>query len=627
MYWNPLTTQEQDQLIALGIDANLFYFFRRKFVPNGFDFNIDSGNGWRACTNRHVSNAELIAHLAGDAVVAVRCGRDPRTAHYVTDQLTIDLDDGQDLWDRVDRVMRAFGVPVLSLSSNSGGMHARYFLEEPIELWTLLDPNTGDGIVPRLLLEVGLEPMSGRVEIYPQGKYEKISSGNALRLPFGKGSRFIDAYDRMPMTIGGPIRDLLAVRQLFADEKIEPLSPSELADRARRVRRKKPKPAGAVLPAAKSDGPRIQLLRRLVTTGLTGPGQFNEALYTLSVDYALRRVPKEDAQCLLRRWVEERTNGHSRTFERSQDDAFREADEVLTSVYSRWEERNSWAPRPGLTSFENAWIVAATLTQRKLKDAVTGAEFEAGKVQRFIRDVHDGMKQWVLTRSLRVAETIAVRNPRVAVGSAQFDTWFLEAARSFWPFPPVPLFIVENPYVFRSKVMGVSERTVGALWRIAKETRLFIPHLGACAGAQRAESFAVQLDFGVRGDTTTHSLGAGIIQLLPPSTIREQYSDHFARKIRAEGATEFASRFPLANELNVRSYVEWRLSGACPSCAERNSGLACASTADRKAPDGVEVSNDKSDEAEPPRDGQSPMVGCVFRRPYTRSSRARRRHV
>lgn len=53
-------------------------------------------NGHQIPGNVTVPNADLIGHLAEDALVAVRCRRDPRTKRYVTNQFTIDLEDEPD---------------------------------------------------------------------------------------------------------------------------------------------------------------------------------------------------------------------------------------------------------------------------------------------------------------------------------------------------------------------------------------------------------------------------------------------------------------------------------------------------------------------------------------------------
>lgn len=232
MHWHPLTLHEHEHLAALGIGAGLFEFFRNTLVPNCSDFSIDHASGWFARSERRICNADLIGHLVGDFVLEVRCRRDPATKHYFTDRFTIALDDGPDLWSRADRTIKAFRAPVLFLSGNSGGLHARYFLEETVDLFTLLDPRTGDGIVPRLLHEAGLELSPGAVELYPQGSCIAVSSGKALPLPFGKASRLLDPFDRMPMARGGPVADLRLFRRLLDDEKIEPLSVSELTERA-----------------------------------------------------------------------------------------------------------------------------------------------------------------------------------------------------------------------------------------------------------------------------------------------------------------------------------------------------------------------------------------------------------
>lgn len=139
------------------------------------------------------------------------------------------------------------------------------------------------------------------------------------------------------------------------------------------------------------------------------------------------------------------------------------------------------------------------------------------------------------------------------------------------------------------------------------------------------------LDFSTAGETdepTHQSLGAGIIQLLPPSEIRQQYSDYFARQIRADGMAEIASRFrPSARVQDLRTYVELRLTGACASCAERKSGLAPATTAEQGPPDNVELTNDESGNSQPPEDGQAPKIAGVYRRTYARRSDRRRSRV
>lgn len=112
---------------------------------------------------------------------------------------------------------------------------------------------------------------------------------------------------------------------------------------------------------------------------------------------------------------------------------------------------------------------------------------------------------------------------------------------------------------------------MAAAWRIAKDTRLFMPVRRASAEAHRAESFLVVLDFGLFpgwGDAAS-SWSKAVVQMLAPEQLRERYSPYYVAKIIREGRVDPAQYFPDHSPRSPEKYVQRRLRAACVHCGTR----------------------------------------------------------
>jgi hypothetical protein len=369
-----------------------------------------------------------------------------------------------------------------------------------------------------------------------------------------------------------PVDALRRVRKAFEAGSIRPVYLEDIEDDVARAKQHGKKRTRKR--RSRGDGGfnfRAQEIARLDEEGLTGPGELNAALFAKSADYAYRSVPFREARKLLLAWLDEKHNKHSRTYNKSVRAAHSEAVSTLERVYEDWEDRPRLGRGPGLTEFEAALIEAVThLRGRSIVDVESGIAVSAFKLQKFLASVIDGGKAWTLNQCFDAASRVQRQNPGFTLGSRSFDASFFQEVRWFWPHPPTPLFIVENPYRFRASIPGISEAMANAAWRIAKTSNLFIPFRGASAQSHRAESFSVFLDFGLFPSLSEASQNwAGAIRKMKSaSEVRETYSPFFASEIAKVARNSWvASR--TGETLTLETYVRWRLQGVCVDCAGR----------------------------------------------------------
>ena len=570
--WHELTTDEVARLQALDLDVATFTFFRDTFVSHAYDYNCDAGNGWRPVRTGRLTNNELIRHLEGSIVLGTGCGRHPETGRYITHRFVIDLDPCPEQWTLYQRVRGVFGDPLLFQSSDRGGLHAHYFLSEAVECDTLYHPGSGDGMLPRLLSEAGIELTPGRVEIIPLGTYigktGAPSLGRRARLPGGIGCQLLEADTGAPLALTGP-DSIRRAHDLFEYTYVEPVDVDDMRKDAARIGRPGRRPARRAKGSGKMAGVLPDYISRLDSIGLERPGELNDALLAKAVSHALNGLTRDEATVRIADWLDARHNGQSRTYNRDPKAAHTKAVEVTAYVYATWRHRSNIAQRPGLTEYEATLI--HTLTEGDgidVLDPDTAECFPRYKVEAFIFEVMNGMKQWVMTKCSLAARDVLARNPAVAIGSPEFDALFAKAVRAFWPNPNVPAFVVENPYSFRRTIDGVSEATATPLWRIAQNTGLFRLHRRPHQYTGRCAAYIVWLDFDHSRTRTAHTMAEALVNMVAPSDLREQYSAHYARRIRDEGQQAVAATVPADGRDQVEQYISRRLSGMCHACAE-----------------------------------------------------------
>lgn len=528
--WGELGTEEEARLNALGLTPQDFTVVRDFFIGSPFDYVMDSGNDFRQVTNGALSNDRIIGHLEGRYVIGTGARRNVETRRYMTHLLWFDLDAGDDLIARYTLLREAIPtLPLVFRSSESGGLHCCFVLNEPAELFDLLNPFSGDGLVPKLLARVGLELAPGRIEFYPAAR-SLTTWGNAIRFPFGIGSWLLCPDELIALRPKGPSAAREVARQL-RDDEVDLLSLSELHGLAQNASAKGRKPKPRKRSARGPSVTRVREIAELDHRGIQGPGRLNDALFTKSVDFAVRGVRLDDASALLHLWLDARHNGQSRTYNQSPERAQAEAKRVVERVYSDWEFRSRWQTRPGLTLAEVALIDALTPTGAELVGP-SGKPQPRLKYQRFLFDLLNGMKQWVITRAVETAQLAAERNPRVNVESTEFDALFRNEAQRWWPYAPVPLFVVENPYQFRLTIPGVSEAVMNAFWRLTTQSMLFKQTRPGSAMHGRSAAYAIQLDF---ADEAFERIDDALVHLFTKAQLRERYSDYHARTIVKQG--------------------------------------------------------------------------------------------
>jgi hypothetical protein len=578
--WAPLDEAALHELERLDVSVDLYTYFRDSWVGNPFDFNVrrvPSGESarstpWQHISSRHLRNEDLIKHLAGAQWLATGCKRGDQKGSYVTDRFSVDLDATDGMWDRYDRLVDTFGLPILFRSSASGGLRADYILDRYVETRDILDPETGRGVVADLLESAGVPIVAGRVELFPIRPYfgpdGRRRAGRPLRLPFGAESLLFDAEERVPISRDG-LHALRKVRSIVSGGFVAPIDYDELVGDARTARRGKTSRRVAKRPNASGSYRPAELIK-LDRDGLERYGQFNDAVFAKSIDYAIQLVPFDDARLDLIEWLDAKHNNQSRTYNRDPNAARAEAGEVLEWVYANWIEYPRWAPRPGLTEFEVATIQAIVGSDKRgeVVDRSTGELIPRFKAEQFLFRLIDGMKQWTLTRAIRTANKVRATHPAIAIGSPEFEAAFTDACRYFWPRPPVPLFVVDCPYVFRRGIPGVSEQMLPSLWQFAKTSGLLKLHRRAHPDSGKCESYAVLLDFGAIDGSTYRALPAALLSGLNSRDQRERYSTHYLNRIRQDGLASLASELGSESSV-VEQFVRWRLAGRCHACAKQ----------------------------------------------------------
>ena len=521
--WDILTDEEISRLHGIGCTVSDFLRFRSELILSPFDFVYNAGAGFRSAPRRRpLRNDDLLTHLEGRTTVSTRCER--VGGRLQTRWLWFDLDSGPTLDARYDRLRRALPVtPLVFRSSSSGGLHCLFRLEEPAPLF-VLNNQDGCGLVPRVLAAAGLRLERGELELYPQ-PFCQPWRGNAIRAPFGPGSFLLCPDELMPLH-STPAKGLTLFSGMLADGKLDTLTLSELVELG-----SGPMPAGArrrPRSIRQSAVKRRNECTQLETVGLTGPSQLNSALFEFSLNHAKRATEREEARALLHGWLDDRHNGHSRTYNRSARNAHREADSTLDRTYDTYKPSLSWINAPGLSLAEVTTLDASAPAGPVVCDE-EGVAYPRLKYFRYMFAVLNGMKQWVLTRSTEAARHLTQSSQHLLVGSQEFDEAFIKGVRSWWPDPQSTVFRVDSPYNFRTSISGVSIATSEAFWRIARASGQF--PLARCASAWggRSAAYDKTLNF---SSPLFPLLELALATAYDRGELVERYGEHGARCVR-----------------------------------------------------------------------------------------------
>lgn len=182
-----------------------------------------------------LTDAQIIGHLANRYWIGTRSRYDSRRKVFVTPLFAVDIDAGDDAADqrrRYDAVVKALAVAPTAVfrSSESGGFHLYFHLDAITDLWHLR-ARSGSGAVIDLLGAHGIEERNGQVEVYPRGRYRNTGPQPTLRLPFGLGSRLLDA-ETLEAKHGDPHDDLRALRVDVASGRVRMVSAADIIRRA-----------------------------------------------------------------------------------------------------------------------------------------------------------------------------------------------------------------------------------------------------------------------------------------------------------------------------------------------------------------------------------------------------------
>jgi len=525
----PLRAQDEEAIAELGIGVPDFLFFRLMFVGSPWTYATKrvTDRDWSLRRGQPLSAPLLIEHLRGARWVATGAKKIARTHHFVTNWLAFDLDFGgdvADLYRRYDGVLSAFGRPGLVFrSSDSGGLHLYYFLDDLVHLHQLRKPD-GDGAVRRILRTVGLDEVSGQVEVYPRGNYLMRGMGNRLRLPFGAGSMLLDQESLLPaVTPWRALEDLKFVRRQFTDGKIEPLESAALLERAWAPSEpRKPRRRSGHRAADDDIARREEYVARLQAVGLTERNEFNRAVSALAFDGFWSGATEDATTASIVEWLERGFhNGLSDTYSADSEGAIQEVRDVVTRIFKR-HRPSVWGPVPALTESEVRFLLEAT-GGNVLSDPATGEVLNRFKVQRFAFELQRRAKQYVLTTGGQ-----AWSRSMCDIGAESG----LGTLRNLWPDPGSDEFIVACPYALRVSLPLVSEKTVGACWNAVKDAGLFRLHQASAWPKPSCERYRVRLGFS-ENERHFDSLDIAVRALLEPADIRRLYTRSHARRVLA----------------------------------------------------------------------------------------------
>ena len=275
--------------------------------------------------------------------------------------------------------------------------------------------------------------------------------------------------------------------------------------------------------------------------GLLRRGQRNEALLNLAIKLAADGIPRAESEELLRKWLLEKNNGMSTTFNRNVALALRDIGPIITSVYERSRRRSAatWgSPRP-LSEYEVRHIQAALDMDAARTDPATGEIIDRYEIERFLFELGRRAKEWI---AVQAAKATRAREPLPA---------------TIWPDQARPEFVVPMPKDMRRKVRGFGRRRDLDLWRALVHGGTLRLVQGPSAKAGRAARYRVNLDFGALSgiESEFDTLAVALTRIMPPQAIDHRYGPKVRGRIERDAAVAalpLSHRDPLPHELFVR---------------------------------------------------------------------------
>lgn len=554
-----LSPAHHDRLSGLGLSEQQFRHFIDCFVGHRYDFIRLSGKGhWYFDQRHYLTDGLLIAHLAGDTVLGTGCRYDKARMQLRTSFFVIDIDLNSkgltDLFRRYDNVVAVLGFPSqLFRSSDSGGLHLYYHLENATSLHNLRSTGGRTGAVIQLLSAHGIVERDGILEVYPRGQSRQNGPQRRLRLPFGRGSRLLEPESLEPMVRGRTLGNLNLSAELFLNGKIRLYDPNALLASAR------------VLPETASHGTapsqdisrgatrtwrsaplghNEEHVRVLLQLGLTQSGELNRAASALAHVYRWRyRFSLPAAKQAIVEWLDRSHNGCSRTYSANPARAHRQVQGVVERVYDS-RTRGSWIDLPGLSPFEIDVLFAST------KELPSQHHFnhdvKSYKVERF------GFEILRLAKQFAATEIHSELLRGIGDTTNESFTSTLARLRHVWPDPSRPEFVVPIPHTLRQGrarsgtgfLKGIGRDARWTLWKILQSIEFvrLVRHGSKAAG--RAALYQVRLDFGaLSSPSSINNYSVAVLSRLTSDQMTERYSAYQCRRIRREAMNSSSDGF------------------------------------------------------------------------------------
>jgi hypothetical protein len=529
-----------EDLARVGLDLDEYLFFVETFVGEAWTYIAwdDAKGNWETALDKPLRAPHVIDHLGGGTPIGTGARWDHEKKKFVTRLFAVDLDyngDYSDLLARYDRTCSALERPSFVVkSSDSGGFHLYYLLDQEVNLHQLRNADGTAGAVVRLLEQAGIPEQRG-IEVYPRGKYAIRGVQNRLRLPCGRGSCVLDGDSLLPMArppLSG-VANLRFLRRQIDDGKFESIETQRLLERAYHARQPRPHKDRSV--ASLSRAPlddileRNNYVRQLLRHGLSGAGEFNEAVTALAFDALWRSLTQDEANWAINDWLDRGChNDVSRTWNRDPERARNEVAEVVRRIYESYKP-SRWQSTRGVSEQEAQWLIRATI-DGPMADPATGEALNRLKVQRLAFALLDRAKSYVLTAIARAFDAVTRHVPKSS-STRERNEAVLERVRHVWPDPERAEFVVASPYALRETVPTFSDATLGKHWRAVKAAGLFTPIGAARHWASKCETFAIRLDFGAVPGRHFRTVDQAVRALLPKEEIRRLYSRHHASRI------------------------------------------------------------------------------------------------
>lgn len=589
--WPALSAKQQQTLEQFGISLDRYHLFLRTFVPHRWDWTAGSINGrWYAIQKRPLVHSDIIGHLAGRRFVGARAARvlgRPTTRFVAFD---VDVHEGDPNWRRLEILREAFGPPLLFRSSASKGRHAYYFLPESVPIDRLFDgrQRASDGLLWRALCEMGLEPKSGWLELYPTGcsrdkGSELFRCGNALRLPFGSGSALLSPTDlRTPIT-EDPLQAFHIVMNAVEHGTIPTLSLEHLAKLAHPVltpvgeaAAQNPESSPQILGTDTSRRKRSRPVLRAATVavgesaldgefkhGLTGPGQTNAGLLAAAKQMSRLCADRQELLDNVLAWFGSNHNGHSGTLAHGGWPAVTK--KASEAVEWAWERRSLGAV-PALTPREVHRIRAMAHWATTRTQMAIPLELRF-KLEFLMSELAQRAKQWVLWRVIEMRVALLSEHPVLHDDANELADRLAEAIEAKWPSAAGQIFTVPMPWRLRARLPGISLRVMAFLFQELKYMGFIRLSKNYSTASGAAAEYDIELDFSALVPLSTSPMPweALVHLVVPELTTRQERTRHTATRIDELGTAAARERFGIT-EHTLASLMQ---AGACWSCAQQ----------------------------------------------------------